>query len=174
MGSAGDPNADMYTRALIAEVGVFALTKDEAVYYFADADDDGNRMHYLNDYEVIWDKETVALPARWWSITAYAQDNFLIKNDLGKYSYTPDKDSSSNKFRFVFTSKSSEEAIASGLVTSEDEILPSGPAKDGRPYNSLSIRLYHPDKILHTRKGLQNIELPIIQIINNNISTSKL
>ena len=174
MGSAGDPNADMYTRALIAEVGVFALTKDEAVYYFADADDDGNRMHYLNDYEVIWDKETVALPARWWSITAYAQDNFLIKNDLGKYSYTPDKDSSSNKFRFVFTSKSSEEAIASGLVTSEDEILPSGPAKDGRPYNSLSIRLYHPDKILHTRKGLQNIELPIIQIINNNVSTSKL
>lgn len=73
----GAPAADPWTRALIARIGLMALNRDEAIYYFRDTDDDGRRLDERCAYRLTG----VDLPARWWSVTLYAEDEFLARND---------------------------------------------------------------------------------------------
>ncbi len=79
----GSAYANMYLRAFIARTALFALNKREALYFNAFADDDGEPLRAECDYIV----EGGDLPARWWSITAYGKDHFLIPNTLNRYSY---------------------------------------------------------------------------------------
>lgn len=74
---AGAEAAGMHTRARIARIGLLALSRDEAMYYIADRDADGRRLREDCVYEVSGGE----LPARWWSLTVYAQDRFLARNE---------------------------------------------------------------------------------------------
>ena len=65
-------------------VSLFFL-QDEAIYFVAGTDDDGDPLMANQEYEVVL-VATTRLPARWWSITAYGKDHFLIKNRLNKFS----------------------------------------------------------------------------------------
>ena len=80
----GSVQADMYLRAAISRVGLFALSRTEALYYTAFTDQKGEPLRAECDYVI----EGIDLPARWWSITAYDKDHFLIPNDLNHYSYS--------------------------------------------------------------------------------------
>lgn len=73
----GATAADPWTRAVIARVGLMALNRDEAVYYFRDTDGDGRPLDERCTYRL----SGVDLPARWWSVTLYAEDEFLARND---------------------------------------------------------------------------------------------
>ncbi len=79
----GSEKAGIYLRANIAVTGLFALNKSEAVYFFANTDDSGQPLRAKCTY-VIEGKPT---DARWWSITAYADDNFLIPNSANRFSF---------------------------------------------------------------------------------------
>jgi hypothetical protein len=79
----GSVQADMYLRAYVARTGLFALSKTEALYYNAFTDEDGEPLRAECDYII----EGGDLPARWWSITAYDKDHFLVPNVLNRYSY---------------------------------------------------------------------------------------
>jgi len=79
----GSVQANMYLRAAIARVALFALSRTEALYYNAFTDEDGELLRAECDYVI----EGGDLPARWWSITAYDQDHFLIPNASNRYSY---------------------------------------------------------------------------------------
>ena len=79
----GSVQADMYLRATIARVGLFALGRTEAIYYNAFTDETGDPLRAECDYVI----EGGDLPARWWSITAYDEEHFLIPNALNLYSY---------------------------------------------------------------------------------------
>jgi hypothetical protein len=79
----GSVQADMYLRAYVARTGLFALSKTEALYYSAFTDEDGEPLRAECDYII----EGGDLPARWWSITAYDKDHFLVPNVLNRYSY---------------------------------------------------------------------------------------
>jgi hypothetical protein len=79
----GSENAGMYLRANIAVTGLFALNKSEAVYFFAATDDSGQPLRAKCTYAV----EGKPVAARWWSITAYADDNFLIPNSANRFSF---------------------------------------------------------------------------------------
>ena len=79
----GSVQADMYLRAYVARTGLFALSKTEALYYNAFTDEDGDPLRADCDYII----EGGDLPARWWSITAYDKDHFLVPNVLNRYSY---------------------------------------------------------------------------------------
>jgi hypothetical protein len=79
----GSVQADMYLRAYVARTGLFALGKTEALYYNAFTDEDGDPLRADCDYII----EGGDLPARWWSITAYDKDHFLVPNVLNRYSY---------------------------------------------------------------------------------------
>ncbi|HAJ45267.1 MAG TPA: hypothetical protein DCL54_01630 [Alphaproteobacteria bacterium] len=69
-------------RAQIALGGLFALKQSETLYYSASRDSAGETL----DGSCVYRIEGVDPDARWWSITSYAHDNFLIPNPRGIYS----------------------------------------------------------------------------------------
>lgn len=73
----GSADADPWTRARVAMAGLLALTKDQAIYFTRNTDSSGARLREDCRYRV----SGGAMPARWWSITVYAADNYLPLND---------------------------------------------------------------------------------------------
>ena len=78
----GGADADSYTRSFIALTGLFALNKDETIYYGAHTDSAGAPLDGRCSYRI----EGRDPDARWWSITLYAKDDFLIPNASNRYS----------------------------------------------------------------------------------------
>lgn len=78
----GGVDAGSYTRARVAIAGLLALNKSETIYYGAKHDSSGDALDGNCSYRV----EGQDPDARWWSITAYALDHFLIENPGHKYS----------------------------------------------------------------------------------------
>jgi hypothetical protein len=72
----GSSAAGPYTRASIAKMGLLALNREEAIYFHRYVDDRGERLREGCAYSISGGE----LPARWWSITIYAADNFLPVN----------------------------------------------------------------------------------------------
>jgi hypothetical protein len=85
MGSkvAGSVDADAWTRARVALSGLLALNRSQAVYFVRNTDDAGRRLRDTCRYRV----SGGPLPGRWWSVTAYAPDNYLPQNDDGALSF---------------------------------------------------------------------------------------
>lgn len=74
--AAGSTGADPYTRAIIARAGLLALSAREAVYFSLYEDEQGRPLSESCIYEL----NGRPLDARWWSVTLYADDNFLAQN----------------------------------------------------------------------------------------------
>jgi hypothetical protein len=79
---AGSQDAGLYTRATIAVNALLALGRDETMYFVATRDDAGQTLRAQCNYRITG----VPPQARWWSITAYAQDLFLFDAPNGHYS----------------------------------------------------------------------------------------
>lgn len=77
--NAGNADAGMYERTAVALGGLFALSRTETLYYSAMTDSEGLRFSERCDYRVVGDDPDT----RWWSLTAYAMDNYLIRNGDG-------------------------------------------------------------------------------------------
>ena len=80
----GSKDADLYTRVRVAVGGLLALAPSETIYFTAATDSAGEPLESRCDYVV----DGGELPARWWSITEYAADHFLVPNDAGRYSFS--------------------------------------------------------------------------------------
>lgn len=78
----GAAAADPYLRASVAVGGLLALNRSETVYYTATTDDDGQPLRSECRYRV----EGNDPPARWWSVTAYGADHFLVPHPRRAYS----------------------------------------------------------------------------------------
>ncbi len=77
----GSPHGGPYIRAKIAVHGFLALNRSETVYYTATHDSDGYRF----DGRCVYAVSRGDLDARWWSMTAYGRDEFLIPNPADRY-----------------------------------------------------------------------------------------
>jgi hypothetical protein len=122
----GSSGTDIYTRAAVAVHGLLALNRSETIYYAAHADSDGNRFDGRCTY-LLAGRDP---PARWWAITAYAMDDYLIPNPAHRYS----------------VSKNSVRRNAAGEFTAT--ISPKQSGGDwipvaGAPF-LLTLRLYNP------------------------------
>ena len=73
----GSTGAGPYTRAIIARDALLALNADEALYLNLDRDENGRPLQEACIYELSGGD----IPARWWSVTLYAKDNYLARND---------------------------------------------------------------------------------------------
>jgi hypothetical protein len=80
---AGGPNRGPYLRATAAVRATLALSRKEAIYFRAATDSEGNALEGACTY-TITGKD---LPARWWSITLYGTDHYLIANPQNRYAY---------------------------------------------------------------------------------------
>lgn len=74
--AAGSTAAGPYTRAIIAKEGLLALSAREALYFNLAEDETGRPLSESCVYEISGGE----LAARWWSVTLYARDGFLVQN----------------------------------------------------------------------------------------------
>jgi hypothetical protein len=137
---------DPLLTARIAVAALFALRPDETIYLVAKEDTDGKLLSGKHDYLVTG----VPIAARYWSITLYGEDYFLVPNDSNKFNFsimdlTEEQDST---FNFIISARSQE-----------GNWLPSG--KEGNFY--LTLRLYHPDSSLV--ENITTAALPVIKRI---------
>lgn len=138
-------SADLLTIAQVSVYGPYALTKKEVIYLSTNTDSEGNTLDPKSDYVISGKK----LDAKYWSITAYDESGFLIKNPINKYSYNLEDvkyeaDSTSYKINLSGSEK-------------KENWLPINNVKS----TSLIIRLYLPSEQL--RDNLTVETLPTIQ-----------
>ena len=79
---AGSADADLYTRARVSLGGLLALSRAETMYYVAQTDSAGQPLRSRCTYRI----EGLPPSARWWSITAYADDFHLFPAQDRRYS----------------------------------------------------------------------------------------
>jgi len=78
----GSSQSGPYLRANIALHGLFALNRSETIYYTADHDSAGEWLDGNCTYRI----EGREPNARWWSITAYGPDSYLMENAAKRWS----------------------------------------------------------------------------------------
>ncbi len=123
---AGSGEGSPYLRAQIAVHGLLALGREETIYYTAADDSDGKTLNGNCSYQI----EGRDLPARWWSITVYGADDFLIPNSADRYSVSMNSVARRADGTFVVT-------LSKGQA--EGNWIPVGTGR----FN-ITIRLYNP------------------------------
>ena len=140
----GSVDANPWQRAAIALAGLYALSREEAIYFTAFTDSDGEKLRGACRYQV----RGAPPPARWWSLTLYGADHYLVPNTAHVYAQSPASLPPTVDGRFDIALA----ADAAGPGT-----LPS-PASGAF---SLTLRLYNPPA--EVLGQLATLELPEIQ-----------
>ena len=79
----GSTDADLRTRATVAIAGLLALSAKEAIYFNAEEDSAGAPLDGRCRYRVTGSDPK----ARWWSLTLYGADHFLVTNPAQRFSF---------------------------------------------------------------------------------------
>lgn len=77
---------DPLLTAQITVFALFALPSEEAIYLFAKRDEELQKLDAKNEY--LLSGNVHQLKAKYWSITAYGKDLFLIPNQANRYSFS--------------------------------------------------------------------------------------
>jgi len=144
---AGSPNADSYTRARVAVVGLLALGREETVYYVARTDSTGQALRSRCQYQI----DGLAPTARWWSLTAYADDHFLFEAPRDRFSLNGATAQLDQRGEFH---------VLTGPTQPSDATLAWLPTPGDRGLE-LTLRLYHPLPAL--RQDPQGLIAPTIK-----------
>ncbi len=81
--SAGNPEADPYTRAHFARSGRLPITSTSARYYVARRDSAGDTLDADCEYRITGSK----IPGSWWSLAAYDSNGEIMPNKAKRYSF---------------------------------------------------------------------------------------
>ena len=132
---AGSPQADAYTRARVAIGGLLALRREQTMYYVATTDSAGRPLRSRCSYRVSGRPP----PARWWSVTAYAEDFFLFDADGRRFGINGQTAAPGADGRFVFVTgpRPPADPATAWVPTPGDRGL------------LLTLRVYQPDARLH-------------------------
>lgn len=151
MGStlAGSPQADLHTRARVALEGLLALGRAETIYYVAEKDDKGQRLKSRCNYRI----EGFAPEARWWSVTAYAEDYFLFNAPNDQFSINASNARLDAQGRFALSTGPAPQGEIYWLPTPGDRHL------------VLTLRLYNPSAALQASPG--SLKAPSITPVGN-------
>jgi len=141
--SFGTLDASPLTRAKVALSGLLALPAKEAMYFTAQNDSDGRAL----DGRCTYDVRGGRLDGRWWSVTLYEGEGWLVKNAANRWSIPASAVSTDAQGRWSFT-VSPEAQSGSWLPTGSVEAF------------DLTLRLYHPSADII--KSPEKAQLPII------------
>ena len=140
--TAGGADADMYTRARVALFGLLALNKSETIYYTATSDSAGKAFNPACAYRI----EGRDPDTRWWSLTAYGRDSYLIPNEGHRYAVSKNNVVRSTDGTFVVRLSTTPEA-QNWIATSKDGF-------------DVTLRLYNPGPSVIASSA--TVELPSI------------
>ncbi|MFM8409037.1 MAG: DUF1214 domain-containing protein [Alphaproteobacteria bacterium] len=139
----GSTAAGPITRARIAIGGLLALRNTEAIYFFAETDDEGRPLDGRCDYRV----EGRDPDSAWWSVTFYDSAGYLVPNPANRWSASRSTVTHGDDGRF------------SVLVSPRGEGPDWLPSPESGPFN-LTLRCYEPGAALRADPGA--VELPRI------------
>jgi hypothetical protein len=122
----GSAQSGLYLRAAVALHGLLALGRDETIYYTAVTDSTGDWLRAGCRYTLAGRDP----PARWWSITAYDGDDYLIP---GSHRYSVTKNSVERAWDGSFAVTVAQDADTANAIDA------------GNGAFSLTLRLYNPD-----------------------------
>jgi len=134
----GSVEASPLIRAIIARRGLLALRQSETIYFSADHDSSGVRFDAACSYRIVFEE---APQARWWSVTLYAEDEYLAVNGDAVHSVSADH-ATSFSTDGPFPEGGFEAIIANSQTRSPAVWISS--ANSGA-FN-LTLRMYHPDE----------------------------
>lgn len=140
----GSREADPVLKALIARIGIFANSWEEAVYFQGYVGSPRNKLSCDRRYRI---EGSALLPAEWWSITLYNSRELLHPNPQGRYSFASFNLETDEKGSFVID-------IAPERPPDAVNWLPS---PEGEPF-SLTLRIYRPRPELLSR--IESYPLP--------------
>lgn len=126
----GGTDAGMYTRAYVALTGLLALNKDETIYFGATRDSSGAPLDGACAYRI----EGRDPDARWWSVTLYGTDHYLIANPSNRYSVSQSNVTRATDGTFVIRLSASPEPD-NWIATSPDGF-------------QITLRLYNPGETI--------------------------
>ena len=138
----GSTQSGAWLRAGVALHGLFALNRGETIYYTATTDSAGDALDGRCTYRITGRDP----PARWWSITAYGADDYLIETPSELYSVSQNSIVRRDDGSFIVTVLKDANAV--------DEIATG----DGR--FSLTLRLYNP--VAAVAADPAHVPLPVI------------
>jgi hypothetical protein len=125
--SFGTVDASTLTRAKVALSGLLALPAKEAMYFTATRDSNGRAL----DGRCTYDVRGGTLDGRWWSVTLYEGEGWLVKNAARRWSIPASAVATDAQGRWSFT-VSPDSQSGSWLPTGSAEAF------------DLTLRLYHP------------------------------
>ena len=111
--SIGTEAVDPYTKAWIARFGLFALRREEAVYFYTTLDAAGQPL----DEECVYALDVDEQPGSWWSVTVYDGEGYLPKNADARLSFDATKAEELQSRRVVLSAEMPE----AGAETGEDD-----------------------------------------------------
>ncbi len=76
---------DNLLTAQVSTFALFALPSEEAIYLFARRDEQHEKLNGENDYTI--NGNISQIKAKYWSITAYGKDLYLIPNEVNRFSF---------------------------------------------------------------------------------------
>ncbi|BBE32781.1 hypothetical protein SmB9_04390 [Sphingosinicella microcystinivorans] len=124
----GSADAGLRTRATVAIAGLLALSAKEAIYFNAEEDSAGAPLDGRCRYRVTGSDPK----ARWWSITLYGADHFLVANPAQRFSFHMRNVPRAGDGGFAFDVAPTGEGA---------RWLPTG----GQARFALTLRAYNPD-----------------------------
>jgi hypothetical protein len=142
--SFGTVDANALTRAKVALSGLLALPAKEAMYFTATRDSDGRKLNGRCTYDV----RGGTLDGRWWSITLYEGEGWLVKNAANRWSIPASAVATDAQGRWSFTVSPNAQSgswLPTGSVDAFD----------------LTLRLYHPATDII--KNPETAQLPTIE-----------
>ena len=152
--SVGDPKRSIYTRAFVSSQGLFALSKPESVYFSSEIDIeqaalDGSSCYVLSGTEI----QSASIIPRWWSLTIYNNDGYLVESTEKQYSYNSENIiyNSNGEFEIYLADKPSNN-ISNWLKTQSEELF------------SVTLRVYQPGEEFFS--NLSRVDLPIIKKVS--------
>ncbi len=143
----GAETADPFTRTTVALSGLFALSKKETVYYTSISDDAGDLLDAGCNYQVTG----MPLPSRWWSITLYDAEHFLVENTANRYAFN---------MKNLEMNKDGSFTINISRKPKDKNWLPAPKTGQGPEIFSLTLRLYNPANTIYSH--LKDTPLPQI------------
>jgi len=139
----------LYPRAPIAFDALLALGRDETMYFVATRDEAGHPLRSQCNYRITG----VPPQARWWSVTAYADDLFLFDAPNGHYSLNGSTAKLDAAGAFSLSTGPTEQAGLYWLPTPGNRGL------------ILTLRLYNPAPALQAAP--QSLVAPAVQQIGD-------
>jgi len=113
----GTDTMNPYTKAWVARFGLFALRREEAVYFITRMDSEGRALDGRCTYALTVENQ----PGSWWSVTVYNADGYLPQNTHDRLSFDALQAERDQRRQVLLSADKPDAAAGNGYWVSTDQ-----------------------------------------------------